>query len=225
MSFTAHLRASNDELFAAFWEHPFLRSLHDGTIPRECVLHYVGQDHQYLSAFVRCYGLGIARSPDREWMGWFAERVRFVLDEEQHPHRVLCEAVGVDRADVRRHELAPSAQGYVDHLIASAHDTLGVLLAALLPCVWTYVWAGTRAVDEDPPAPDNPFLGWWSFYGSGECREVLDDFRTRVDRLAEAAGPVERERMARAFARSCAHEVRFWQMAWSREDWAVPTGA
>jgi thiaminase (transcriptional activator TenA) len=214
MSFTALLRARHDEEFTAFWEHPFLRGLHDGTLSRDRVTHYVGQDHQYLSAFLRCYGRGIALSPDRDWMAWFAGRIQFILADEQHPHHVLCDAVGVDYASVRQQDLAPSAQGYVDHLTACADDTLGVLLSALLPCVWTYTWAGARA---DPP--DNAFRGWWEFYGSPTGRALLADFRTRIDGLAEDAGPGERDRMARAFALSCRHEVRFWEMAWTLESW------
>lgn len=225
MSFTEELRRRNDDLFVAFWEHPFLRGLHDGTVPRESVIHYMGQDHQYLSAFIRCYGLGISRSPDRTWMAWFADHIRFLLEDEQHPHRVMCQAVGISYDSVRQQELAPSAQAYVDHMEVSAHDTLGVLLAALLPCPWTYIWAGTRAMNEDPPVPDNPFHGWWAFYGSDELQGRLSDFCARVDFLADHAGPAERERMARAFALGCHYEVRFWQMALSLEEWRAPEPA
>lgn len=224
MSFTEQLRADNDELFTAFWEHPFLRGLHDGTVPRESVIHYVGQDHQYLSAFIRCYGLGVSMSPDREWMTWFNDQIRFLLEDEQHPHHVMCDAVGISYESVRQMDLVPSAQAYVDHMESCAHDSLGVLLAALTPCAWTYVWAGTRAMTTDPVAADNPFLGWWEFYGSPECQGIVTAFRDRLDALAAEAGPAERQRMARAFHLGCHHEVRFWQMAWAVEGWTPPTG-
>lgn len=222
ISLSTELGRRHADLFTAFWEHPFLRGLHDGTVPAACVVHYVGQDHQYLNAFIRCYGAGVAMSPDREWMTWFSDQVRFLLEDEQHPHHVMCDAVGITYDSVRQQTLAPSAQAYVDHIDRCARDTLGVLLAALLPCPWTYVWAGTRAMTDDPPAPDNPFSGWWEFYGSEQCQGILTEFRTRVDRLAEQAGPAERVRMARAFELSCHHEVRFWQMAWTLEQWSTP---
>lgn len=224
-SFTADLRAEYDDLFEAFWNHPFLRGLYDGTLPRECVQHYVEQDHQYLSSFVRCYGLGVSMSPDRDWMRWFNEQIAFVLNDEQHPHRVLCEAVGLDHAAVVHADLAPSAQAYVDHMALCARDSLGVLLSALLPCVWTYMEAATRALAAaEPPAADNPFRGWWEFYATDECQAILADFRFRVDLLADQAGPAERSRMAEAFRLGLHHEVRFWQMAWTREDWTPPRG-
>jgi thiaminase/transcriptional activator TenA len=220
-AFSAELRERCDHIFEAFWAHPFLAGLRDGSLARERVLHYVGQDHQYLSAFVRCYGLGLSLSPDRDWMRWFHENVQFILDDETHPHHALCAAAGVDYADAQVDRLAPSAQAYVDHMLESARDTLGVMLAALLPCPWTYIWAANRHVAADPPTADHPFAGWWAFYASPECNTILAQFRERFDGLAADAGAAERRRMAAAFEASCHHEVRFWQMAWSLEDWTT----
>jgi thiaminase (transcriptional activator TenA) len=136
----------------------------------------------------------------------------------------LCAAAGVEYADVQVDRLAPSAQAYVNHMLESGRDTLGVLLAALLPCPWTYIWAANRHVAADPPGPDDPFAGWWRFYAAPECNAILDSFRERADRLAADAGGAERRRMAAAFEASCHHEVRFWQMAWTLEDWTPPAG-
>ncbi len=219
MGYSAELHQRHQDVFDAFWQHPFLEGLKDGTLAPEKVIHYVGQDHLYLNAFIRCYGLGLALSPDRDWMGFFHENVRFLLEDETHPHQVLCAAAGVSYEQVQVERLAPSAQAYVNHMMESGRDTLGVLMAALLPCPWTYIWAGARQMEEEPPAEDHPFGGWWEFYGSQESVESLVEFRQRFDDLAADAGTAERERMAGAFEASCRYEVRFWQMAWSLERW------
>lgn len=207
------------ELFEAFYQHPYLRGLADGIAPRKSVLHYVGQDNQYLTAFIRCYGLGISRSPDRETMDWFKDNIVFLLDDETHPHHVLCEAFGVRYEDAQTSTMAPTAQAYVDHLVAAAHDSLGVLLAALAPCPWTYIWAAQRQMAEAPVTADNPFYGWWEFYANRESTELLRGVVSRLDDLAAVASAEERNRMASAFEISCHYEVRFWQMAWTREIW------
>lgn len=219
MSYSAELYDRHEEVFESFWRHPFLEGLKDGSLSPERVVHYVGQDHLYLNAFIRCYGLGFALSPDREWMGFFHENVRFLLEDETHPHHVMCEAAGVTYEEAQVERLAPSAQAYVNHMMESGRDTLGVLMAALLPCPWTYIWAGARQLSEEPPGGDHPFAGWWEFYGSPDSLEILADFRERFDRLADDAGSAERDRMAAAFGASCHYEVRFWQMAWSLERW------
>lgn len=220
-SFTAKLRRTHDRLFEAFWSHPFLDGMRDGTLSREATLHYVGQDHQYLSAYLRCYGLGMAASPDRAWMEHFVTSSYFLLNDESHPHHVMCNAFGVDYSAVQQERLAPSSQAYIDHMTACGHDTLGVLSFALLPCPWTYIWAGERYLAEAKPdaAQTNPFHDWWVFYGSDDSRAILADLLERCERLAQEAGPSERARMARAFELSCHHEIRFWQMAYTQESW------
>lgn len=217
MSFAAEQRERCDHLFQAFYEHPYLRSLADGTASRESVLHYVGQDHAYLTAFMRGYGQGIALSPDREWVAWFRDQVTFLLEDETHPHHVLCAAFGVDYEELTAARMAPTAQAYINHMMLAGRDSLGVLLAALAPCPWTYIWAAQRQQAEAPVAPDNPFRGWWEFYA--DAGAILDDFTDRLDRLAEQAGPAERARMVTAFEDSCHLEIRFWQMAWTQERW------
>jgi thiaminase/transcriptional activator TenA len=209
-------------LFDAFWDHPAVAGLRDGSLPAECVRHYVSQDHQYLTAFMRCYGLGIAASPDRDWVSWFHDQVEFLLIEETQPHHALCRAIGVSYDHLQGRDLAPTARGYVDHMMAAGHDSLGVLLAALLPCPWTYTWAACRFIDHTPPAAEHPFAEWWWFYGSTKSQQQLTDFRARLDALATSAGEDERRRMTQAFETSCQYEVRFWQMAWTQEDWLAP---
>lgn len=217
--FSAELRRRCDGLFERFYAHPFLRGLADGTATRESVLHYVGQDNQYLTAFIRCYGLGLAKSPDREWMTWFRDNVTFLLDDETHPHHVLCQAFDVDYAAVQADRMAPTAQAYINHMTVSGYDSLGVLMAALLPCPWTYIWAAQRQQAEAPVAQGNPFRGWWEFYAGAECGELLVQFVARVDALAEQAGAAERARMASAFEVSCEYEIAFWEMAHTQQRW------
>lgn len=224
-SYSAQLRDRCEPIFDAFWQHPFLEGMRDGTLAAEKVVHYVAQDHQYLTAYMRCYGLGIAASPDRSWMSWFHDNLAFVLADETHPHHALCRAAGVTYDEVQVERLAPSAQAYIDHMMESARDSLGVLLAALLPCPWTYIWSGTRFLSESTPDDGHPFADWWRFYGSEEINARLAETLARFDLLAADAGNTERRRMAASFEASCHHEVRFWEMAWTLEDWTLPTGA
>ncbi|TWG77068.1 thiaminase/transcriptional activator TenA [Cellulosimicrobium cellulans J34] len=187
--------------------------------------HYVGQDHQYLTAYLRCYGLGMALAPDRSWAQYFHDKAGFLLDDESHAHHAMCDFLGVTYEEAQTDRLAPSAQAYVDHMLAAGRDSLGVLLAALLPCPWTYIWSARRfwlaerATTPGAIGDDHPLAGWWAFYAAERTEGVLADLRARLDALAADAGEAERARMERAFEQSCRHETRFWQMAWSLEDW------
>ncbi|GLU47129.1 thiaminase II [Nocardiopsis ansamitocini] len=222
--FTAELGRRHADLFEAFYQHPFLRGMRAGTLAKEQVLHYVGQDHQYLTAYIRCYGLGLALSPDREWMRYFHDSVAFVLSEEDHAHQALCDFAGTSYADAQVDVLAPSAQAYVNHMMEAGRDSLAVLLAALLPCPWTYLWSAQRFLAEGTLGEDHPFHGWWAFYADPSMGSTLTRLRGLLDELAAQAGAAELERIEKAFVASVHHEVRFWQMAWSLEDW-TPVGS
>ncbi|MBD5786501.1 TenA family protein [Cellulosimicrobium terreum] len=231
VGFTADLGRRYAHLFAEFYDHPFLGGLRDGTVAPAAVRHYVGQDHQYLTAYLRCYGLGAALSPDRDWARWFHEKSGLLLDDESHAHQAMCDFLGVGYADAQVSRLAPSAQAYVDHMLAAGQDSLGVLLAALLPCPWTYIWSARRfwlgerfelaggPTTPGPISPDHALAGWWEFYADERTEGTLADLRDRLDALAADAGQAERARMERAFELSCRHEIRFWQMAHSLESW------
>lgn len=223
--FTAGLGRRYAHLFAEFYDHPFLAGLRDGRVEPAAVRHYVGQDHQYLTAYLRCYGLGMALAPDRSWAAFFHGKAGFLLDDESHAHHAMCDFLGVRYEDVQVSRLAPSAQAYVDHMLSAGRDSLGVLLAALLPCPWTYIWSARRFwLDERATTPgaiaaDHPLAGWWEFYAAERTEDVLADLRARLDALAADAGEAERARMEHAFELSCRYETRFWQMASTLEDW------
>ncbi|EOR69897.1 transcriptional regulator [Thermobifida fusca TM51] len=223
--FTAELGRRHADLFEAFYQHPFLKGLREGSLSREQVLHYVAQDYQYLTAYTRCYGLGMALSPDRRWMRFFHDNAAVILCAETHAHESLCAYVGVSYEEAQADHLAPTAQAYINHMMEAGRDTLGVLLSALLPCPWTYLWAAARFTSETPLDPSHPFYGWWDFYAGRYESQKLTQTRAMLDELAAAAGPAERERMERAFVASCHYEIRFWEMAWSLEDWTPPNGS
>lgn len=223
--FSAELGRRYAHLFDDFYDHPFLAGLRDGSVAPAAVRHYVGQDHQYLTAYLRCYGLGMTLAPDREWAAWFHDKAGFLIDDESHAHHAMCDFLGVSYAEAQTTRLAPSAQAYVDHMLAAGRDSLGVLLAALLPCPWTYIWSarrfwlGERTTTPGAIAADHPLAGWWEFYADEATGTVLSDQRARLDALAADAGEAERRRMELAFELSCRHEIRFWQMAHTLETW------
>ena len=64
--FTVDLARRYAHLFDEFYDHPFLAGLRDGSVEPAAVRHYVGQDHQYLTAYLRCLVIGFELSPELE---------------------------------------------------------------------------------------------------------------------------------------------------------------
>ena len=65
MTFTDELWRSIGAIYAAILQHPFVRGLTDGSLPREAFRFYAVQDALYLRDFARSLALAGARAPVR----------------------------------------------------------------------------------------------------------------------------------------------------------------
>lgn len=225
MSFTEELRRETDEVFEAIFEHPFVQGIASGNLGREQLIHYVKQDSEYLNAYMRIYGVAISKCANREDIAMFNEQISFILNREIHPHGNFCNVAGVRYEDLQGFPLAPSAHHYIRHMLTVAHEgSLGEIMAALLPCPWTYLEIGRKLMDEVRPDEGHPFYEWIHFYGN-TAGGATSKFRQLVDAWAEGATEAERGRMKEYFVHSCQLEYMFWDMAYKLEEWPVPLAA
>ncbi|UOQ45100.1 thiaminase II [Halobacillus salinarum] len=220
MTFTELLRKENNDLFEAIFDHPFVRGLGEGNLPAESIAHYVKADYEYLNAFMQIYGTAISKSSAREDILFYNEQINFVLNSEIHPHRNLCEVIGIRYEDLQGYALPPTADHYVKHMLYHAHyGDLSEILAAQLPCPWTYLEIGKHLRDRFQPGEDHPFSPWIHFYADGEMEELTDHLRSRLDELAENVSEAKEARLKDAFRKSCQLEWAFWDMAYNCEQW------
>jgi thiaminase/transcriptional activator TenA len=129
--------------------------------------------------------------------------------------RTRAAGVGVGLDDL---EPSFTNHSYVQFLIATAHSAsyaqgftvLYVAEKAYLDS-WTVVKSGI-----DPASPWYPFVENWT---SDAFAGWVDSLQNRLDELADAAGPRERQGMARLFELTARYELAFWEMAASGESW------
>lgn len=221
MSFTEDLRREADGVFSAIFEHPFVRGIAEGKLGKEQLIHYIKQDYEYLNAYMRIYGIAISKCTRREEIALYNEQIQFILHSEIHPHHNFCAAAGVIYEEQQGYPLAPSAHHYIRHMLTVAHEgSQGEIMAALLPCPWTYLEIGQRLMKEVKPDASHPFCDWIRFYGESGGTTV--NLRRQVDSWAKEATAIERGRMAEHFFESCQLEYLFWDMAYKLEEWPVP---
>ncbi|OWA34276.1 thiaminase II [Saccharibacillus sp. O16] len=221
MSFTEKLRRDAEPIYQAIFEHPFVRGIAAGHLEKEQLIHYIKQDFEYLNTYMRIYGLAISRCEQREHIALFNEQIAFILNSEIHPHQNFCERAGVVYEELQGYPLAPSAHHYTRHMLNAAHEgTLEDILAALLPCPWTYAEIGQRLLEEVQPTPDHPFYEWIHFYGDRQGG-VTEQMRELLDQWAEPLSDARKRKLQELFEASCRLEYMFWDMAYKREEWPV----
>lgn len=222
--FADELRAAAAGIWEAQHRHPFVTGIGDGTLELSRFRTWVKQDYLFLIEYARLLALGVARAPDLDTMGRFADLTQAILREEMSLHRSYAAELGISARELEGETMLPTTQGYTDFLVrTAAGGDFAELVAALLPCMWGYWEVGERLAERGRPA-DERLAKWIDTYSGAEFAELASWCRGLTDRLGEGAGAATRARMQRAFVTSSRYELAFWEMAWSGEAW-TPTRA
>jgi thiaminase (transcriptional activator TenA) len=199
---------------------PFNRELAAGTLARETFQFYIVQDALYLDQYARALAIAGARGPDSATLRAFGHYAIEAIAVEQALHERYLREFGVDPEKIAEAEPSPDCLGYTSFLMATAyHEPWEVLVAALLPCFWLYWDVGSSIAKT--AAPDNPYRAWIDTYADDGFGEAVRAVIAATDQAAAAGSDTGRDRMARAFIRSCQYEWLFWDGAWRRRSWPV----
>jgi thiaminase/transcriptional activator TenA len=182
MSISHALWEANADLARACLDHPFVRGIADGSLPRERFAAYVGQDAFFLDAFARAYAIAAAKAPDREGFRAFHELAGGVLDELRL-HEGYAASWGVDL-----HTVTPTAatRRYTDFLMATAWGgDVGQTAAAMTPCMRLYAYLGAELARGG--VADHDYADWIRTYSSEEFERLARQLEALVDRYAGQA--------------------------------------
>jgi thiaminase/transcriptional activator TenA len=222
------LRAESDPVWVRLHQHPFILELAAGTLPLEKFRYFLEQDVFYLEEYARCLAMGAAKSRTADELRYFVADLNNVLDAEIPSNVSLLEKViGHGAADHGgAHGPAPANVAYASylHALAMRGGPLDIM-AALLPCSWSYVEIATTLLDRtDTTHP--VYSEWIAYFSRPQTLDVVSNMRHDFDALAlEAATSDARRRdIADAFATSSRLELGFWEMAYTFERWPDETG-
>jgi len=219
--FSEWLRKKAGGIWEAQHAHPFVRGIGEGTVGLERFKFWVRQDYVFLIEYARLLALAAARSPDLRTMTRFAQLATETLQTEMSLHRSYAAEFGISREELEGEPAAPTTKAYTDFLLrVAATADFAELVAALLPCMWSFSEIGQRLARQARPA-DERYAKWIDLYASGEFAALAQWCRDLLDRLAEGLPERELRKLEAAFLSSSRYEWQFWEMAWKLEDWPV----
>jgi thiaminase/transcriptional activator TenA len=130
-------------------------------------------------------------------------------------HRQFAARWGVTTEQLESERTAPATDAYCDFLLRTAAlGDFAELVAALLPCMWSYAEIGERLAASGLPDHEG-YAEWITLYASEEFAQLAAWCRELTDAAAaEVAGP-GRRRMHAAFRASSEHELAFYESAWN----------
>ncbi len=221
-SLSADLREHSGRIWARLHSHPFLRELARAELPLDKFRFFLEQDVLYLPDYARCMATGAARSATEAELRFFTAELDGTMNLELPNQRRVLELVRRLGAQDRGGALgkAPANVACTSFMLAvSAQGTPLDIMAAILPCVWSYVEIAAQLAGE---VADHPvYRAWVGFYLTDEIRELARRMRSDFDEMASEAalGARRIERLREIFATSSRLEESFWQMAYTLDQW------
>jgi thiaminase/transcriptional activator TenA len=217
-SFTDELWSAIRPVYAKTLEHPFLKGLTNGSLPRSRFEFYLLQDGHYLRAFGQALSVLAAKAPREEWAITLNEHAAEALKTERRLHESILGSYGLSKDAIAKAVVAPANYAYASHLLAAVHQRpFAEGLAAMLPCYWIYWEVGKELKKKGSSNP--AYQRWIDQYAGEEYGEVVGQVLEMMN--AEAAHMDTRSRRAakELFLLSARYEYMFWDMAWREQKW------
>jgi thiaminase/transcriptional activator TenA len=117
--------------------------------------------------------------------------------------------------------MAPANVAYTSYMQALALRGGPLeIMAALLPCAWSYVEIAQRLAAEGT-SKEKVYADWIGYFTLPANVEMVASMRRDLDVLAveEVLGTTKREELQQIFATSSRLERGFWEMSYTLEQW------
>lgn len=174
MNLSAQLWSDNADVAAEVLAHPFVQGIGDGSLPRELFAGYIAQDAFFLESFARAYALALARSGDTATLLTLADLLTGVR-QELGLHASYARSWGIDMAGVQP---LPATSAYTEFLLATACTRdLGVIFAAMTPCMRLYAWLGASL----DAGTAGPYAEWVRTYADPAFAETARSLEKLLD--------------------------------------------
>jgi thiaminase (transcriptional activator TenA) len=216
--FTTELWSAIGTVYSRTLEHPFLKGLSDGTLPRARFRFYLLQDARYLRAYAQALNVLASKAPREEWAITLSTHAIDALRTERQLHGSILRSYGVSEKEMRAASMAPTNVAYTNHLLAAVHQRpFGEALAVMLPCYWIYWEVGRELKKRGSSDPD--YRRWIDQYADPAYGKAVEQVLAMMNAEARDMSPSSRARAVELFTTAARYEYMFWDMAWREEQW------
>lgn len=220
MKFSERLYDKLQPIWRKNHSHPFVQEIGNGTLEEKKFRFYMVQDYLYLIDYAKLFALGAVKANDVKTMGVFARLLDSTLNEEMALHRKYAEKFGITKEELEAASPSPVTLAYTHYMLHVAQNgTLAELVAALLPCMWSYAEIG-KELNSLTGASDHELYGEWiKMYSSEEFGETANWCLTLFDELTMGKPEEELNRLEEIFLTTTRFEYKFWDMSYNEEMW------
>lgn len=221
MKFSERLYEKLQRIWRQNHNHPFVEGMGDGTLEKEKFRFYMIQDYLYLIDYAKLFAIGAMKATDVQTMGKFAALLDSTLNEEMSLHREYAKKFEISEKELEKAQPSPTTLAYTHYMLhVGQSGTLAELVAALLPCMWSY-WEIGKELSEKPGANNEFYREWIEMYSSEEFGELATWCINLFDSLTEDKSEAELEKLEEIFLNTTRFEYMFWDMAYNEAMWPI----
>lgn len=221
MKFSERLYEKLQPIWRQNHNHPFVQGMGDGTLEKEKFRFYMIQDYLYLIDYAKLFAIGAMKATNVQTMGKFAALLDSTLNEEMSLHREYAKKFEISEKELEKAQPSPTTLAYTHYMLhVGQSGTLAELVAALLPCMWSY-WEIGKELSEKPGANNEFYREWIEMYSSEEFGELATWCINLFDSLTEDKSEAELEKLEEIFLNTTRFEYMFWDMAYNEAMWPI----
>lgn len=216
MKFTDYLFEEVKDIWQEYLEHPFIKELGEGTLPKEKFKNYLVQDYLYLKEFGKVFAMCLIKSETIEEMNFFSRAISASIEYETAVHVSYMNKLGVPPKIAEKCKYEITTDNYTSYMQAIAlKGNLREIIMSTMPCNWSYNYIGHYLLDNYKDMLEgNYYREWIDMYSEGQFDENLREWLDYVNYLCRDISNEEREKLKEIFIKSSLHELEFWNMAY-----------
>lgn len=203
-------------VWESFHDHPFVRGIADGTLPKEKFQYYMLQDYVYLLDYAKVFSVGAAKATDPLVGRHFSKYVEQLMNGELNIHKAYMKMLGITEQDVLNVEQALDNLSYTSYMLRCAYEGgPAEVCAAILPCAISYEEIAKEMVKRDPDCVNHEFYGRWiEGYADPGYHEANAALRDLTAQVCETCSDAQIDHLVEIGRRCSLYEGCFWDMAW-----------
>lgn len=222
MKFSERLYEKLQPIWRQNHAHPFVREMGEGSLDPKKFRFFMIQDYLYLIDYAKLFAIGAIKANDVETMAKFAGLLDSTLNEEMALHRQYAAKFGITEQELENANPSPTTLAYTHYMLhVGQNGTLAELVAALLPCMWSY-WEIGKELSQLPGALDHELYGEWvKMYSSEEFGGLAQWCIDLFDNLTLGKPEEELAKLEDIFLNTTRFEYMFWDMSYNEAMWPI----
>ena len=216
MKFTDYLFEEAKDIFNGYLEHPFVKELGEGTLDKEKFKDYLIQDYLYLKEYAKVFCVGVVKAETMEEMKFFYDSIRGTMEDETAVHIKYLEEFGVSPKEAENSVINLSNSSYTSYMLGQAlTGDIYDIIAAVLPCTWSYNYIGHELYKRYNDKLENNFYkSWIEVYVDKGYDEFTKEWLDYANRVCQNLSYDKKKKLKDIFIKSSLYEMKFWDMAY-----------